>query len=149
MKKLCRLLLSAMFLVIIPMLTARTAQQKHSASGPPPWVELGENGAIIARQVIYPVTGQAPQCPAIQISGVPNPPTKMQPRGAAPSGFSVLVCEVEVPPAATSATVNGIALPLPKANINNIVVIGDTGCRGSPKGKKVTPLEEPEEQDEE
>ena len=71
MKRLFRLSVSQMFLVIIPMLMAKTAQQKNSAGGPPTWVELGENGAIIARQVISPITGQAPACPAIQITGVP------------------------------------------------------------------------------
>jgi hypothetical protein len=114
-------------------------------------VELGESGAIVARQaILLGPTGLAKTCPAIQIGGVSNPPAKMSPRGPAPAGFPILLCEVVIPSGATSASIGGISLPLPKAQINNIVVIGDTGCKGdvTGTGKKVEPLEEPEDEDE-
>src|SRR5258708_2349365 len=43
----------------------------------------------------------------------------------------------------------GVCMPLPKSEIGNIVVIGDTGCKGdvTGTGKKVEPLEDPEDDD--
>ncbi len=52
-----------------------------------------------------------------------------------PSIFPVSACELTLPAGTTSAVVAGQSLPLPKANPQKIVVIGDTGCRmesGSP-----------------
>jgi hypothetical protein len=54
-----------------------------------------------------------------------------------PSAFPVQTCELTLPSGTVSAVVNaalpggsqGITLPLPKANAQTIVVIGDTGCR--------------------
>jgi len=115
------------------------------------WVELGENGAIVARQAIPMGSSPAPTCPAIQISGVQNPPTMMQQRESPSTDFPVLVCEAVIPNGATSAMIGKISLPLPKATTDKIVVIGDTGCKGDTTGLdiKVTPLEEPDEEAEE
>lgn len=141
-------LFSLALVVALPVLPA--SAKGGSPAAPTTWVELGESGAVIARQAIpLGPTGLAKACPAIQIVGVSNPPTAMTPRTPSPAGFPVLLCEVAIPSGATSATVNGVSLPLPKSTINNIVVIGDTGCKGdvTGTGKKVEPLEEPEDDD--
>src|SRR6266404_6596349 len=98
------------------------------------WVELGESGMVIARQVIPGAT----TCPDIEIKGVQNPPTQLQPRTlASPNpNFPVLVCEVVIPPGATSASIGSDSLALPSGNPKNIAIIGDTGCKGDASGKK-------------
>src|SRR6266446_457722 len=92
------------------------------------WVELGESGNVIARQVIPGAT----TCSDIEIKGVQNPPTQLQPRTlASPNpNFPVLVCEVVIPPGATSASIGSDSLVLPTGNPKNIAIIGDTGCKG-------------------
>ncbi len=98
------------------------------------WVELGESGMVIARQVIPGAT----TCPDIEIKGVQNPPTQLQPRTlASPNpNFPVLVCEVVIPPGATSASIGSDSLALPTGDPKNIAIIGDTGCKGDASGKK-------------
>jgi hypothetical protein len=98
------------------------------------WVELGESGKVIARQII-PVATTI--CPSIQIKGVQNPPTQLQPRTlASPNpNFSVLVCEVTIPQGATSASIGSVSLALPTGNPTHIAIIGDTGCKGDASGK--------------
>ncbi len=67
----------------------------------------------------------------------PTASTSLGPQYSKPSVFPVQTCELVLPSGTTSAVVNaaleggsqGIALPLPKANAQTIVVIGDTGCR--------------------
>jgi Calcineurin-like phosphoesterase len=150
MKKISRLLGFQVLIMVIAGLPASSSAQTsaHKAAKteePPTWVELGENGAIIARQVLESGT----TCPAIQIKGVANPPTVMQQRGTPPTGFH-MVCEAVIPNGATSASIGSIQLPLPKATISKIVLVGDTGCKGDTTGTgmKVTPLEEPDEEEE-
>ncbi|MGO9832785.1 MAG: metallophosphoesterase [Polyangiaceae bacterium] len=46
-----------------------------------------------------------------------------------PALFPVSSCEYQLPAGTTSAVVAGQSLPVPKANPQRIVVIGDTGCR--------------------
>ena len=60
---------------------------------------------------------------------IPLRPTRSEPALSKPSAFPVLVCEKAIPAGATRAMVLGRMLPLPKANPQRIVVIGDTGCR--------------------
>lgn len=152
MKKSLYLKLRPFFPAFVFALAAIPAAAKGGSPKPPPtWVELGPSGTIIARQAIpLGPTGMAKTCPAIQIAGVSNPPAKLSPRLPAPAGFPVLLCEVVIPTGATSATINGVSLPLPKSQIGSIVIIGDTGCKGdvTGTGKKVEPLEEPEGEDE-
>ena len=146
-----------MFLGLVTGMSPDASGQTSAAGGsaktegPSTWVELGENGAIIARQAIPTRKGLTPTCPPIQISGVPNPPTMMQQRESPAENYPVVVCEAVIPNAAKSAMIGNISLPLPKAAIDKIVVIGDTGCKGDTTGLgiKVTPLEEPDEEAEE
>ena len=50
-------------------------------------------------------------------------------KGAAANGNFPLVCAVAIAPGTTSATVAGVTLPLPVADPQRILVLGDTGCR--------------------
>jgi len=101
------------------------------------YVVLGEGGAPVAR-----VLTSAATCPAIKIDGaeltmnvraqpqtLPLRPTRSAPEDSKPSAFPLLTCEKFIPQHAASISVAGRSLPLPRAQINRIVVIGDTGCR--------------------
>lgn len=87
----------------------------------PVWVEAGENGAVMARVIVNAVA----DCPSIAIDGASR---LMLPRLPVPRGF-VPVCEAQIPARARSASVDGHALALPKADPSKMVVFGDTGCR--------------------
>jgi hypothetical protein len=101
------------------------------------FVVMGEHGTAVAR-----VLTSAPACPVIVVDGqaramtvraAPATIARRRPHSAAqesePSAFPVLACEAQLAPGVTSASVQGQALPLPKARVKRIVVIGDTGCR--------------------
>lgn len=100
------------------------------AKDPPTWVELGSGGQVLARQVQAPgVTGNAGTCPTVSLTGGNQSSVPMTARGPALSGWPV-VCEAVIPAGATAAAIGTIALALPKAQISNVVVVGDTGCAG-------------------
>jgi hypothetical protein len=112
-----------------------------------PYVVLGEQGAASAR-----VLTAAASCPQIRIDGALRAmrtraaPGTAAPRssGARPAAFPVLACEAELPAGTASASVNGHALPLPKAQPRRIVVIGDTGCRLAAKDQHYQDCNDPE-----
>ena len=121
------------------------------------WVEIGSTGSATSdggsivgtNTVIARAITAAPTCPTITLNGgspqamdvrvaagtIPlrvTTSTSLGPQFSKPSVFPVTTCELVLPSGTTSATVNangGIALPLPKAQAQTIVVIGDTGCR--------------------
>ena len=101
------------------------------------YVVIGTDGVPVARVITV-----AAVCPAIEFDGVAQPmdvrmpaatiplrPTRSTPEESKPSAFPVLTCERAIPRATTRAVVGDIALPLPKADPQRIVLIGDTGCR--------------------
>jgi hypothetical protein len=101
------------------------------------FVVLGDEGRPVAR-----VITAAAACPEIDLDGVgvamdvrvrpatiPLRPTRSGPAESKPSAFPMLVCEKPIPASTRRAVVAGRVLPLPKANPQRIVVIGDTGCR--------------------
>jgi hypothetical protein len=101
------------------------------------FVVLGADGAPMARAIT-----SATECPEIELDGIARAmsvrarpsieqqrPTISPPTGSKPSAFPVLVCEAAVPAGVAHASVAGRILPLPKANPQRIVVIGDSGCR--------------------
>ncbi|MGO4378971.1 metallophosphoesterase [Pseudoduganella sp. RAF19] len=101
------------------------------------YVVLGEQGAAVAR-----VVTEAASCPPLTVDGQALPmqlrapaetialrPTSSAPADSVPSRFPVLTCEAALPANARSASVGGQTLPLPRAEAQRIVVIGDTGCR--------------------
>jgi len=112
-------------------------------SGGPEWpddhryVLLAPEGVAVARVV----TTDA-HCPPIVLDGrarlmsvrmppqtIPLRPTRSDPALSKPSAFPVLTCEATLPAGTTTAEIGGKALPLPRADPQRIVVIGDTGCR--------------------
>lgn len=101
------------------------------------FVVLGEQGVPVAR-----VLTAASQCPLIRLDGhevrmdvrveagtIPLRPTRSAPADSKPSVFPLTTCEKILPAHTLSASIDGRTLPLPVANAQRIVVIGDTGCR--------------------
>ncbi len=128
------LLLAAMGVLFSCKLQAQVLASDGIATA---YVVLGENGAAFARVV----TKQA-QCPLIRFdaqevrmnvraapASMPLRPTRSVPADSKPSVFPLLTCEKEIPRGTGSATVGTLSLPLPKHQIDRIVVIGDSGCR--------------------
>ncbi len=129
-------------------------------SSDPAWVELASGGQAIAR-LITPYSA----CPTITIDGVstamnvrvgpatePLRPTSSDPTvnpmspTSKPSVFDVTTCEYDIPGTAHSASVAGKKLPLPKADVERVVIIGDTGCRvsiGNPWQNCADPIQWP------
>ncbi|MBY0574492.1 MAG: metallophosphoesterase [Undibacterium sp.] len=101
------------------------------------WVVMGENGAGVVRSLT-----SATQCPSLTQDGMTQ---KMTLRAAAevaaqrktasatedtkPSVFPIMTCEAVLKTGVKTASIEGSVLPLPKATVNRIVVLGDTGCR--------------------
>ena len=85
------------------------------------YVVLGPRGPV-ARAVL----AQASACPTITIDGAQQP---MNVRALPDTAFPVLVCERPIPAGVTSASVENLPLPLPKATLKSIAAFGDTGCR--------------------
>ena len=112
---------------------AKTAADPIKAA----FVVMGEDGAPQAR-----VITTAKACPAIRAGGkalamtvragpgtVPVRPSISDPADTKPSAFPVTACEASLPAGIKTASVGGHRLPLPVADLQRIVVIGDTGCR--------------------
>jgi hypothetical protein len=118
-----------------------------AALGESAWVEIGPNNQAIARLLTPYLV-----CPSITVNGTTSPmtvralpatvpvrPTSTDTTLAAAqmstnskaSVFTTTTCEFLLPAGATSASVAGIKLPLPKATVNRVVIIGDSGCRVS------------------
>lgn len=100
------------------------------------YVLLGPEGVPVVRVI----TASA-RCPTIDVDGVPLAMTVRMPAGTMPlrpsradlpspkpSVFDVTTCEATLPAGAARASIDGVPLPLPKAQPRRIVVIGDTGC---------------------
>lgn len=121
----------------VALLGCATTSPHQTAGVISAYVVLGENGMAIARAV----TTDA-QCPMISIDGSkvrmdlraapatePLRPTRSAPADSKPSDFPVRTCELAIPPGTSHAKIGEFSLPLPKHEIDRIVVIGDTGCR--------------------
>lgn len=123
--------LALLFALSFPFLASTAFAQ---AQLPIAFTLLGPNG-IVAR-----VITQAASCPQITIDGNAS---AMQLRAAPDQNFPVTVCEAAIPWGTKSAAVNGKELKLPKAQVQRVVVIGDTGCRL--KGDKVQSCNDPQQ----
>lgn len=115
----------------------------------PAYVVMADGGAVL--RVITPGS-----CPAAIIDGkprqlslriaagtVPQRVTQSKPELSKPSVFPVNVCETRLPASARKLSVAGAALPVPKAVVNRIVVIGDTGCRLKAADNAYQPCNDP------
>ncbi len=124
---------AAVFLSLLIAPAAIAAPDQVAAT----YVLLGENGALVARAIT-----ESAVCPLLTVDGknlpmqvrrpaqtVPQRPTLQAVENSKPSAFPVQTCEATLPGGAKHAAIAGRALPLPPAEINRIVVIGDTGCR--------------------
>ena len=92
------------------------------------WVQLGPDGTSTVRAI----TDES--CPAVMFDGTPVPmrvrSDPEQPMAnVKPAKFPVRGCEIEVPPGAIAAVLDGKVLPLAKRDPQRIMVFGDTGCR--------------------
>lgn len=110
------------------------------------WVVVGAKNQAIARAITSYVPAGSPAanaaCPVIVIDGQAarmalrtGPGTAAQrstvsdAADSKPSQFPVSVCEQALPATAASVSVAGQSLPLPKAEPQRIIVLGDSGCR--------------------
>ena len=156
----------AMLAPLVLLAACATQPPAASPARPPPasvpaapdgyaaYVLMGESGAV-ARVVL-----DAPSCPAIVVDGASRPMALRAPPAtlplrpnatkadAKPSAFPLRVCEADLPPAAASVSVQGpgfaIPLPVPRAEPQRIVVIGDTGCRLKQSGKEYQDCNDPQ-----
>lgn len=109
----------------------QTAQLEFQGTQPDyQWVQLGEDGAVIAR-AIFGQSGLS--CPSIETTdkGGTKSSVAMQARAQTmPDNFNIMVCEATLAASnLQSATLAGKNLTLPNKSPKRIVVIGDTGCR--------------------
>jgi len=101
------------------------------------WVVMGDQGQATARAI---TTGTV--CPALVQDGVAQTmtvravaatvaqrKTASKSEASKPSAFPVLTCEATLAKSTSVASIAGHALPLPKATVQKIVVVGDSGCR--------------------
>jgi hypothetical protein len=109
------------------------------------FVEIGANNQAIAR-LLTPYN----TCPSITVDGTTSPMTvralagseplrttstdptlaqAMTSGNSKPSIFTLTSCEFPLPAGAAHASVSGFNLPLPKAVVNRVAIIGDSGCR--------------------
>jgi hypothetical protein len=103
------------------------------------YVLMGPDGAAIARAITTAAT-----CPAISFDGIA--PVQMTVHAAAatiaarttaydlvygpgPTVFPVTTCDATIPAGTARATLGDRSLPLPKAHVRRLLMIGDTGCR--------------------
>lgn len=140
------LLVGILAMAGVSMLPACSNTKQDAASQPvnvkAAWVEFNDQNQAVARAI----TTYA-DCPLINIDGISSRmllrvapstpaqrPTASAPADSKPSVFPVTVCEATLPSTAKSVTLASRSLPVPKAQPQRIVVIGDTGCRMKKSG---------------
>jgi len=120
---------------LLLLLLALLATPVHAAQIGQSWVEMAPGGGSVVR-VLTP----ADACPVVRVDGratamaLRAPPAILPVRSnkaqvTTPSAFAGRVCELALPRGTARASLGGQALPLPRAQIDRIVLIGDTGCR--------------------
>jgi hypothetical protein len=90
------------------------------------WVQLGSTRGPLARAVV-----SAPAaCPSLLVDGAT---LAMSSRAKSPPAFSAItVCEAVLPSSTKSVQLqSGLVLPAPSGAAQDVVVLGDTGCRNS------------------
>ena len=85
------------------------------------WAQLAPGGGAEARIVL-----QGNVCPPAIVDGANMP---MRVRAAADKNFPVLLCAVTLPAGAKHLSILGTDMPVPVADPQRIIVLGDTGCR--------------------
>lgn len=108
---------------------------------PPPsvlaaWSQFAPQERVSLRAIVP----EGAPCPAVSVDGQVRPmPLRAPGNGQAPRQaplnpafdppFAVSSCELEVPAGSRVASIDGKVVPLRKARVGRIVVLGDTGCR--------------------
>ncbi len=103
------------------------------AQAPPPVAYVLMDGGD--RATVRAIVSGA--CPQLSVDGARVPMTTRvaaqtpaaRPGQGKASAFPESVCEAPLPPGAAAAAIDGVALPVPRASVQRIVIIGDTGCR--------------------
>ncbi|MGO4379650.1 metallophosphoesterase family protein [Pseudoduganella sp. RAF53_2] len=97
---------------------------------------LGDGGRAIVRAIAEPGV-----CPSLLVDGAALPMSLRAAAGTVPartggkqaetkpSAFPLQVCEAALPAGARRASIDGRDVPVPSAQPQRIVLIGDTGCR--------------------
>lgn len=97
------------------------------------FVVLGEDGLASARLITA-----ATACPPLVVDNRAMPMRVRVPKSAVPArpgqphtppSSAMLTCEAPIAAGSVTASVAGLALPVPRSAATRIVVIGDTGCR--------------------
>ena len=136
-------------LVLIgPVLAARAQSEAIKAR----FVVLGPDGHAVARVITSNPTcplltiDQKPQAMQLRAAAetVPQRPTRSKPDDSKPSAFPVTVCELPLGDDVKALSLNGTPLPLPVKNPQNIIVIGDTGCRLKLSDNAFQPCNDPQ-----
>ncbi len=116
-----------MCIALVATASAASAETYH-------WLQYAPDG-LEARAV----TDQA-ACPAAEVDGVGK---AMTIRAAPGTQYPVTMCALPIAADARSATIAGVPLALPRAELKRIAVIGDTGCRL--KGQAVQACNDPQQ----
>lgn len=101
------------------------------------WIVLGEQGQAVVRSLTYeghcPLLKQDGKSAPMRVRAKPETvaqrPTASDEKDSKASDFAVLTCEAALSANTKKADVDGVAIPIPKAIPQRIVVLGDTGCR--------------------
>jgi len=103
---------------------ASTRENGDGRAGEPVvWTQVGVDGVLLARAVV------AGDCPAIILDGQERPMSVRT--GPTGNAFADTVCEAAIPAATSRATIGPRALALLPDRLDNLAVVGDTGCRVS------------------
>ena len=100
----------------------------------PVWIELGPDGARLARVIVDTPN----ECPVLKADGKP---LRTALRTPVPDGFKP-ACEAKLPEGTKSVKFGRISIHVPAA-LNNIAVVGDTGCRV--KKESIQACDDPEQ----
>lgn len=118
--------------VVIIVVVAASVSTASGAYSPivAAWTQLGPSNLQVARVVV-----SSGGCPTLQLRSAAGPSTVIMSRRAGPNAsFSDTVCQTEIPPGTTEATIPGRRFPLASKELLRIALIGDTGC-ANPKGQ--------------
>jgi hypothetical protein len=110
--------------------TAGFGSLRRAAASDPPvaaWTELGPGGAQSVRAVI--ASGACPELRWVAAARLGDKAMTVRARPTSDGAFTDTVCEAPLPDGATRADVGGVAVPVRRAALERVVVLGDTGCK--------------------
>jgi Calcineurin-like phosphoesterase/FG-GAP-like repeat len=92
------------------------------------WVQMLEDndGRRPGGRLVRAIVTDGDRCPSVVVSGVPEVMEVRRPPAAKP--FPILLCEARLD-AMSDAWIGNQHLPVRPANVTDMIVLGDTGCR--------------------